>query len=137
MNKNNKEFLIKTLNDINENIIKCEQLLYLTALTESMKPQYNIHRTKLHNAKLLINDILMYEQEYKQYMNNLPILLKIEKTSLDDFEITIYNQLNGVTQSPEIIFIKRDKRFVFNSAYESYNETIIEFLEILNDIKFI
>lgn len=71
-------------------------------------------------------------------MNNLPILLKIEKTLLNDYQITIYNQLNGITQDPEIIFIKRDNKHTFNYVYEEYNfETIKRFVTLLNNTNFI
>ena len=41
---------------------------------------------------------------------NLPLIIKIEKSSLGGYIIKKYQQLNGITKEVEIIFIKQESK---------------------------
>ncbi len=71
-------------------------------------------------------------------MNNLPIVIKIEKSSIGGFTIKKYTQLNGVTKEVEVIFIKQKSKCDFESFYSMEKMKIIkDFLNMLSNSQFI
>ena len=71
-------------------------------------------------------------------MTNLPIIIKIEKSTLDGYIVKKYEQLNGITKEIEIVFIKEKEKVNVESFEDEDSYLLIKnFLVMLNNLEFI
>jgi len=64
---------------------------------------------------------------------NLPLIIKIEKSSLGGYTIKKYEQFNGITKEVEVIFIKEKSKCNIEDFENETNHTVLKRFLILLD----
>ena len=68
---------------------------------------------------------------------NLPLIIKIEKSSLGGYIIKKYQQLNGITKEVEIMFIKQESICNIETFENETNYLVLKrFLTLINTFHF-